>query len=53
MNFFSFDDYTINLAQVSDINREDPKSWEVTTASGKEYTLEGADLKRFKEATGL
>lgn len=45
--------YTINLAYVSDINREDDDSWEVTTATGKEYTLEDDDLARFRAALGL
>ena len=53
MLFFSYDDYTLNLNQISDINREDPESWVVTMASGKEYTLEGDDKARLIEALGL
>lgn len=45
--------YTFNLAMVSDINREAPDSWEVTTASGRQYTLEEDDLRRFRKVTGL
>jgi hypothetical protein len=45
--------YTFNLAMVSDICRENPDSWEVTTASGRQYTLEEDDLDRFREVTGL
>jgi hypothetical protein len=53
MNFFTFSDYTLNLAQVSDIDREDPKCWTVYLSSGRDYDLEGDDLKKFKAATGL
>ena len=53
MNFFSFSDYTINLNQVADIDREDPDSWEVYMSSGHSYTLEDDDLESFKKATGL
>lgn len=45
--------YTIYLAMVSDIDRTDPDCWEVTTASGKGYSLDGDDLARFKEAMSL
>jgi hypothetical protein len=45
--------YTVNLAFVTDVNREDPDSWEIATAGGCEYTLEGADLQQFRKATGL
>ena len=45
--------YTINLMFVVDINREEPESWEVTTTTGAEYTLEDDDLKRFRKSTGL
>ncbi|MBD1871947.1 hypothetical protein H6F75_00485 [Nodosilinea sp. FACHB-131] len=45
--------YTINLMQISDIDRTNDDSWEVTTASGKDYTLEDDDLARFRAALGL
>lgn len=53
MQFFSFEDYSLNLAQVSDIARENPDSWTVYMASGREYTIESADLRAFRKATGL
>ena len=53
MQFFKFSDYVLNLAQVSDIDQEDPKSWVVWMASGRQYTLDGDDLKAFRKATGL
>jgi len=53
MQFLKITDYVLNLAQVSDINCEDPDSWEVHMASGQSYTLEAEDLEAFKAATGL
>ena len=53
MQFLKITDYVLNLAQVSDINCEDPESWEVHMASGRSSTLEAEDLETFKAATGL
>jgi hypothetical protein len=45
--------YSVNLAFVTDVNREDPDSWEITTLGGNGYTLEGADLQQFRTLAGL
>jgi hypothetical protein len=46
--------YTINLAHVASVTREDDTSWEVFVVDqAYSYTLEGDDLSRFRQATGL
>ena len=45
--------YTVNLNFLVEVNREDPDAWEITTSTGTGYTLEGDDLARFREATGI
>jgi len=48
-----YPEYTINLSQICGIDRSDDESWEVCMSNGETYTLEGDDLARFRQATGL
>ena len=48
--FFDLDDYIIGFAGISEINREDKSSWEVTMLSGATYTIDGSNLKPFQAA---
>ena len=46
-------DYTINLNMICGIDRSIDESWEVELANGVTYTIEGDDLSRFRQATGI